>query len=54
MDKHPVLQKTCIGKCKKQCNLLSYIDQTTIWADFWTLDYTERRKYVKMHKCSPH
>jgi len=46
MDKHPVLKKTCIGKCKKQCDLLTYTHQTSIWSDFWTLDYTERIKYM--------
>jgi len=48
-DKHPVIQKTCIGKCKKLCNLLTHEHQTTIWLDFWKLNYTERRKY--MSKC---
>lgn len=34
MDKHPVIQKTCTGKCKKQCNLLSYEHQKYIWSEF--------------------
>jgi len=49
MDKHPLILKTCTGKCKRQCNLLSNENQASIWFEFWKLNYTDRRKY--MSKC---
>jgi len=30
MDKHPLILKTCTGKCKRQCNLLSHENQASI------------------------
>lgn len=49
MDKHPVLPKSCDGKCRKQCPLLNYEHQTTVWLNYWKLHYTDRRKYLS--KC---
>ncbi|KAF0712147.1 Uncharacterized protein FWK35_00029107 [Aphis craccivora] len=49
MDKHPLILKTCTGKCKRQCHLFSHENQASIWSEFWKLNYTDRRKY--MSKC---
>jgi len=49
MDKHPLILKTCTGKCKRQCSLLSHENQASIWSEFWKLNYTDRRNY--MSKC---
>ncbi|XP_060881369.1 uncharacterized protein LOC132952892 [Metopolophium dirhodum] len=49
IDKHPIILKTCDGKCKKQCPLLSNEHQKEIWKNFWRLNYTDRRKYLS--KC---
>jgi len=41
MDKNPLILKTCTGKCKRQCNLLSNENQASIWSEFWKLNYTD-------------
>jgi len=49
IDKHPITLKTCDGKCKKQCPLLSNEHQKEIWLHYWKLNYSDRRKYLS--KC---
>uniref|UniRef100_A0A2S2NCQ6 DUF7869 domain-containing protein n=1 Tax=Schizaphis graminum TaxID=13262 RepID=A0A2S2NCQ6_SCHGA len=49
IDKHPIILKTCDGKCKKQCPLLSDEHQKEIWLKYWKLSYSDRRKYLS--KC---
>lgn len=49
MDKHPLILKTCTGKCKRQCHLLSHENQASIWSEFWKLNYTDRRKYMSKY-----
>lgn len=49
IDKHPIILKTCDGKCKKQCPLLSDEHQKEIWLNYWKLSYSDRRKYLS--KC---
>lgn len=47
-SEHPMREK-CEGKCKRQCSDFTEQRRNTIWENFWSLDYTSRRKWMSCH-----
>jgi hypothetical protein len=46
MLKHPMLQRSCDGKCKRQCLQFSDQDRLAIWEQYWNLKFQARRSFL--------
>lgn len=46
--KHPIRDR-CPGKCRRDCEKLEENQRKKIWEEYWTLDYSSRRKWLTKH-----